>query len=121
VIHGQQADFGAGERERVDPGELVADEALATRVGAVVESLGGGEQQVQFTHCRLQLVGGDELREDHEAMSMPAPRRLFQVHRTRITEARAAGKHFSLIPHGPVRRPSWPVDDGQMTDPLRET
>jgi hypothetical protein len=39
VVHRQQADLGAGKGKGVDPGELVPDEALAARVGAVMEAL----------------------------------------------------------------------------------
>jgi hypothetical protein len=50
MVHRHQADLRAGERESVDPGELVADETLVTRIGAVMESVGRGEQHVQLPH-----------------------------------------------------------------------
>jgi hypothetical protein len=56
VVHSQQVDLGAGERKVVDPGELVADESLASRICPVVESLRRGEQQLELACGRLQLI-----------------------------------------------------------------
>lgn len=67
-MDGQQADLGAGERERVDPGELVADEALPPGVGAVVEPLGGREHPVELGQRRGKLLGGEEAGEAAAAL-----------------------------------------------------
>src|SRR5205823_9553547 len=83
-----------GKRERVDPGELVADEALAARVRAVVEALDRREQQVEFGDRRFQLISWKEAREDHETIGLPGLRRVFDVHRVRISKVRSTRNQF---------------------------
>lgn len=95
VVHGRQADLSARERESVDPVELVADETLVARIGAVMKPVGGGEQQVQLPYRRGQLLGGQETGKDDETIGLPSARRVFEVHRAMIDEVRWPGNHFS--------------------------
>jgi hypothetical protein len=91
----QQAELRAGERELVDPGELVAEEPLAARVSAIVEAVGGREHQAQLVHRRFQVLGRYEARKDHEAVFVPGLCRLCEVHRSTIAGVTAAVNPFS--------------------------
>ena len=80
MIHSQQADFRAGEREVVDAGELVTDEAFTPRIGRVMEAVGRREEQLQFARRWLQLLGRDEAGKDHETVFTPRMCSVSEVH-----------------------------------------
>jgi hypothetical protein len=94
-MHRQQADFRAGEGKRVDARELVADEPVPARVGAVVEAIRGREHQVQFRHRRLQFVGQEEFREDRVTVIVPGMYGVVEVHRSMMISLDAGEQSHS--------------------------
>jgi len=94
-MHGQQADLGAGEGKRVDASELVADEPVPARVGAVVEAVSGREHQVQFRHCRHQFLGRDEPREDRVTVIVPGLYGIVELHQAMMISLDAEGQSLS--------------------------
>jgi hypothetical protein len=52
----QEAELRTGEWEHIDPVEFVLDIAGTPGIGAVVESLRGGEHRLQFPQRRCKIL-----------------------------------------------------------------